>query len=66
MESMTRLIDIKEASEVLGVTIGTLYQWVHYRRLPHYKVGRLVKFRPADLDTFIESRRVEPLKWESS
>jgi hypothetical protein len=32
---------------------------VSERRIPYFKVGRLLRFSPADLDAFIEGCRVE-------
>lgn len=47
------------ASRRLGVTIKWLRNAVAEGRVPHYKMGRLVRFRPADLDEFAERCRVE-------
>ena len=49
-----------EAATVLGVATGTLEVWRCTRRypLPYVKVGRLVRYRRADLLAFIESRIV--------
>jgi len=30
------------------------------RRLPYFKVGRLLRFSAEDLDAFLESSRIEP------
>lgn len=53
-----KLIGFKEAAEILGVQVGTLRGWVFQRKIPYVKVGRLVKFRPEDIEQFIESNRV--------
>ena len=54
------LLTRKEASEYLGVTERTLAVWASVKRynLPYVKVGRLVKYRRADLDAFIERRTI--------
>lgn len=44
-----RLINIKEASEFLGVSKYTLYGWVSARRIPFHKAGSLLKFAPSEL-----------------
>jgi len=56
------LLSTSEAAEYLGTTIGTLEVWRCSKRYPlaYIKVGRLVKYRRADLDQFLESRRVVP------
>ena len=52
------LLNRKEAAEKLGVTEGTLAVWSCTKRygLPFIKVGRLVKYRLADLEAFLDSR----------
>ena len=49
-----------EAAQVLGVAPGTLSVWRTTKRypLPYIKVGRLVRYRRSDLDSFLESRMV--------
>ncbi|NJL71925.1 MAG: helix-turn-helix domain-containing protein [Candidatus Competibacteraceae bacterium] len=49
------LLSRKEAASYLGVAEQTLAIWKCTRRynLPCVKVGRLVKYRRADLDKFI-------------
>lgn len=43
---MTRkkLISASEIAEVLGIQSQTVYLWVRQKRIPFYRVGRLVKF----------------------
>ena len=53
-----RLIDIEAVSEQLGVCIKTVYGWIHMRRIPFVKIGRLVKFDPKDIETWITERKV--------
>lgn len=53
-----RLISVAECSEIIGITVGTLYQWVSQRRIPFVKVGRLTKFDLKDIDEWIESNKV--------
>jgi excisionase family DNA binding protein len=49
-----------EAAAYLGIRSQTLAVWATTGRynLPMVKVGRLVKYRKADLDSFIERRTV--------
>jgi excisionase family DNA binding protein len=54
------LLTRKQAAEYLGITPRTLAVWACVKRypLPYVKVGRLVKYRRADLDAFIARRTV--------
>ena len=61
---MTRLLTIPEAAELLGVKAQTLYLWVSTRRIPHRKIGRLVRFTEGDLAEFI-NRQKQPTSPEN-
>lgn len=56
-----KLFNTKETSQYLGVTRETLAVWRTTRRyeLPYIKVGRLVKYRQADLNKWLEQRTKE-------
>ena len=55
----TRLMNPSEAAEFLGLRPQTLACWrVDGRHLPYAKIGRSVKYRLADLESFIESRTI--------
>jgi hypothetical protein len=54
------VVNEKQASEIVGVTPGTLQVWRCTRRypLPYIKVGRAVRYRVSDLQAFLASRTV--------
>ena len=54
------LLPPDQAAALLGVAAGTLEVWRCTRRyaLPYVKMGRLVRYRRADLIAFIDSRTV--------
>lgn len=54
---MDKLLSIREASEILGVKVSTLYSWIHQGFIPHLKLGRLVKFSESDLSQWTEARK---------
>ena len=51
-----QLMDMNEASEYLGIRKNTLYEWVIERKIPHVRVGRLLKFRREDLEAWLNKR----------
>lgn len=53
-----RLLNIHEAAEYLGLTVGTMYVWVSQRKIPYVKVGRLTKFDKNDLDSWIDDHKI--------
>lgn len=53
------VIAYAQAAELLGLPIGTLYSWVHDRRVPHIRLGtRLVRFSRRALTAWLASREV--------
>ena len=57
-----RYLGIKELSDYIGVTEGTLYSWVCYRKIPYLKVGRLTKFDKQKIDEWVKERSVDALR----
>jgi excisionase family DNA binding protein len=47
-----RYLNIDEAADYLNVTVRFVRRLVADRRVRHYKVGKFVRFDPADLDAF--------------
>lgn len=48
-----------EASELIGVKIGTLYAWVSRRMIPFVRLSpRVVRFRRADIDAWLQERSI--------
>jgi excisionase family DNA binding protein len=54
------LIDINQAAERLGVTPRFVRRLVDERRIAFHKIGKYVRFDPADVDRYIVRSRVEP------
>lgn len=54
------LLTIPQAAEVLNVGERFIPRLVSERRIVFRKVGRHVRFRPADLEDYIESVKHEP------
>lgn len=57
-----RYLSIRELSEYIGVTVGTLYSWVCYRKIPFSKVGRLVKFDKLRIDQWVQERTIDEIR----
>ena len=54
------LISTDEAAERLGVTPRFMRRLVDERRIPFHKIGKYVRFDPADIDRFAMESRVDP------
>jgi excisionase family DNA binding protein len=53
------LITVQDAAKFLSVSTSTLYGWVYQRRIPFVKVGRALRFEPAELQKFIQANRFQ-------
>lgn len=47
------LLSVEEAAAYLNIAVWTLRHWVSDRKIPFVRLGRLVRFRQADLDAYI-------------
>ena len=56
---MTDLIDkwygLEETAEYLGVTKDTIRNWIKKTDIPAHKIGRLWKFKLAEVDEWVKS-----------
>jgi excisionase family DNA binding protein len=56
-----KYLTVKEVSAYMGIAPDTIYAMVSQRRIPYVKVGRLVKFDQAALDTWLKQHTVMPM-----
>jgi excisionase family DNA binding protein len=57
---LERMITIEEFAEALGVSVQTVYSWNSQGVGPRYiKVGKHCRFRPAEIQKWLESRTVD-------
>lgn len=55
------LIDIAALAERLGVTERLVPRLVAERRIPFLKIGKFIRFEPADVAAWIDEHRVDQL-----
>jgi excisionase family DNA binding protein len=53
------LLNTRETSEFLGISKNTLYEWIVQKKIPYFKVGRLVKFKREDLEGWLKKKKME-------
>jgi excisionase family DNA binding protein len=59
-EPLPHLLTIEQLAHHLGVTVRHVRRQIAERRVPYIKVGRLVRFDPAEITRWIDgSRRPE-------
>jgi excisionase family DNA binding protein len=56
---MGELMNIDELSQYLGIKKSSLYSLVEKREIPYYKIGRLVRFKEADIGAWLAGLKFE-------
>ena len=56
--SHKKLLTVAEVSEWLGAKKSTIYSWVHERRIPYQKPGRLLRFAEDEIEAWLRTTSV--------
>ncbi|MBI4369998.1 MAG: helix-turn-helix domain-containing protein [Elusimicrobia bacterium] len=59
--SEQKLLNVREVSNWIGVPVPTLYLWVHLRKMPYVKLGRLLRFEKQAVEDLIGKGKVKSL-----
>jgi excisionase family DNA binding protein len=60
MTESREVMNIKEASDYLGVSPDTLYKYVYEARIPAFKLGNRWKFKKSLLDQWMDAKSTTP------
>jgi excisionase family DNA binding protein len=52
---------VEEVSTYLSVKPSTIYQWAKDGGIPHFRLGKVLRFKKAEIDTWIENCRAKPI-----
>lgn len=56
--SSGRLLTVPEAADYLGISAGTLRNWLSMKRLEHVKVGRLTRVSMVVLERYVRAHTI--------
>lgn len=62
LKIVDKLLDMNQASELLGIKKSTLYQLTMKKLIGHKKLGKLTRFSMQDIQEYINRNHVEPIK----
>jgi excisionase family DNA binding protein len=48
---------VGQVASYLSIKSSTIYTWAKTGEIPHYKIGKMVRFRKVDIDAWIEDHR---------
>ncbi len=51
------LLSVNDLSQYLNIKKSTIYSMVENRILPHYRIGRLIRFKQGDVDAWVEKQK---------
>jgi excisionase family DNA binding protein len=57
--NLFEMVNVIEAASILGVKAWTIRQWVSMRKIPFYRVGRLVRFKVSELERWVDANKVD-------
>ena len=60
MTEPIRWLSTKDAAELLGVTLRSLYRFIDEGDLVAYKFGRVIRIQEPDVEKFITASRITP------
>ena len=60
MTEQIRWLSTKDAAELLGVTLRSLYRFIDEGDLVAYKFGRVIRIQEPDVEKFIQASRISP------
>jgi excisionase family DNA binding protein len=60
MADLPEVMNIKQASQYLGVSTDTLYKYVYKEQIPAFKLGNRWKFKKSLLDRWMDEKSTAP------
>jgi excisionase family DNA binding protein len=57
MTEAERLLSSQELAQLTGFDVGWVYGQVEAGKIPHYKVGKYLRFKPSEIAAWLEAQR---------
>jgi excisionase family DNA binding protein len=58
--SRTPLLDVNGLAQLLGISRQSVYRMIARRELVPYRIGERLRFRPEEVDAYLERQREGP------
>ncbi|WP_461247168.1 helix-turn-helix domain-containing protein [Treponema sp. R6D11] len=53
---------VNETAAALQVSVQTIYRYMAKGEIPYHKLNRAVRFKPSEIESWMESRKAEAVK----
>jgi excisionase family DNA binding protein len=61
-----KFLTVDEVAEYLSLSRATIYQWASEKRIPHYRMGRAIRFKQAEIEAWLSEKcKQEPISIEA-
>ena len=57
---MEKLLTARQVSDLLEVKVETVYDWVSRGAIPYVKLGRLLRFKKAEIFHWVDLHTIRP------
>jgi excisionase family DNA binding protein len=55
LSNLEKWLSVEEIAEHLGISKETVYRWLDKGSIPAHRIGKLWKFRPSEVDSWVLS-----------
>lgn len=52
-------LNVQDIAEYLKVRVSTVYSMVEEKKVPHYRIGRQIRFKKSEIDAWMEKQKEE-------
>ena len=59
MDNLSSFLNVKEVATYLALKASTVYSLVEEKKIPHYRIGRQIRFKSSEIDQWMEKQREE-------
>ncbi len=59
MKSKDKKLSPKDLSALYGINVTTIYYWIRYKMIAHYRIQKKILINQSEFENFLEKHRVE-------
>ena len=63
-QCVNNLLSPSQLAQDLGISIETVYAWTSQKRIPYFKVSRLVRFNLSDVNEWLAGQKIAPHEYD--